>query len=61
MKMQYIGNTCFTIKSGAIYELIRIKRTININYFPSGIMLMFKTPEGHYFGWSDRKDWVKMK
>lgn len=61
MKMQYIGKTCYTIETNAVYELVSIKRTSNVEHFPSGIMLMFRTPEGHGFGWSDRKEWIKIK
>lgn len=60
MKMRYIGKTSYTIEQNSIYELVAIKRTTNIKYFPSGIMLLFITPEGYNFGWSDRLDWVRL-
>ena len=59
--MKYIGPSVLTIKNGAIYTLVSIKRTNPNEHFPSGIMLGFKRPGGGFFGMSDRHSWIKVK
>ena len=63
MKMQYIGNSCLTIRHGEIAELIAIKRTPDTykNHITSPIMLAFRKEEGSTLAWCDRTHWIKVK
>lgn len=60
MDLKYIGPNTFTIATGTILELATIKRVKPCEHFPSGISLGFHTPNGGFFGMSDRHKWIKV-
>lgn len=66
IKMKYVGKSCMTINHGTEATLIQAKRIssdsqIQVKNFPSGLALAFRLENGNGFGWTDRKEWVRIK